>query len=280
MSTDSKAGTPEGAAAAANTGASESDARAARGGPVVVGTIRPQSLAKYRALPVEERSADLVEARLDLALAGDALAPVELDPFLAELARTQADGIPVLATIRLIADGGRWKDDADRLPWFEKLLPSVSAVDIELGSVIAPDVLALAHQLGRRVIVSHHDFSGTPELGALTELVEQAAAMGADVIKIATLVSGVEDHEPLLDLVRAQRRRAIAVVGMGETGTSLRSYLPCIGSRLTYGFLDQTAAPGQLHARELVARLLSDLPEYRTAREARQRIGLLPFNLF
>jgi hypothetical protein len=42
-----------------------------------------------------------------------------------------------------------------------------------------------------------------------------------------------------------------------------------VGSRLTYGFLDEVAAPGQLHAAELVARLITDCPAYAEARQKR-----------
>jgi 3-dehydroquinate dehydratase len=73
----------------------------------------------------------------------------------------------------------------------------------------------------------------------------------------------------LLELLRARRGEALAVIGMGAFGTPLRTYLPCVGSRLTYGFLDEVAAPGQLHASELVARLMSDCPAYAEARQKR-----------
>jgi 3-dehydroquinate dehydratase len=57
---------------------------------------------------------------------------------------------------------------------------------------------------------------------------------------------------------------------MGGFGTPLRTYLASVGSRLTYGFLDEEAAPGQLPVRELVARLTSDCPAYAEARQKRE----------
>ena len=79
------------------------------------------------------------------------------------------------------------------------------------------------------------------------------------------MIEETADHDRLIDLLRRHRGRptpALALIGMGALGTALRSYLPCVGSRLTYGYLDQTAAPGQLPASELMRRLRADCPAY------------------
>jgi 3-dehydroquinate dehydratase-1 len=249
--------------------------------PLVVGISRPRGLARLAALPAAERVADLIEARLDLALpervapgtgAGTgtgttAAAAPDLRAALAECRKIEETGTPVLVTVRLEADGGRWRGDADRLPLFEEALGAASWVDIEVGSAIAGAVTARARERGRKVVVSHHDFTGTPELGALEALCDRAAALGGDVVKIATRVETLADHHSLIELLRRRREAlALAVVAMGPLGTSLRSYLPCVGSRLAYGFLDEPVAPGQISAEALVERLLSDCPAYAARR--------------
>ena len=88
-------------------------------------------------------------------------------------------------------------------------------------------------------------------------------------MKIATLVETLEDHDRLIDLVRGGRDDSLAVIGMGPIGTPLRSYLPSIGSRLAYGYLDHVAAPGQIHAGDLVQRLISDCPTYAAYRRSK-----------
>ena len=244
--------------------------------PLVVGTSRPDGLERLRDVVASAAVADVIEARLDLA-AARAAAPgmsgpssatsaalPDLGVFLPACERLQAAGVPVLLTVRLVADGGRWTDDAGRLLLFERALATnaCSWVDVEVESSIATAVVAAAHASGAVVIVSHHDFAGTPDLDVLEELIDQARRLGADLVKIATRVDGVNDHDRLVELVRRRREDPIAVIGMGPFGTSLRSYLPCVGSRLTYGFLDESAAPGQLAAPELVARLVTDCPAY------------------
>jgi 3-dehydroquinate dehydratase-1 len=235
--------------------------------PLVVGTVRPDGLARLCALSPDQRGADIIEARFDLAIAEPPAAdgpPPDLGAFLPLCRQLEQSGSPVLGTIRLLADGGRWPVDAARLPWFERALDVVSWIDIEVESAIAPQVVAAARARQRQAIVSHHDFARTPDADTLDAVVARATALGADVVKIATMVSGAADHHLLIDLLRRHQGRgpALALVGMGPQGTPLRSYLPCLGSRLTYGFLDQTAAPGQLPATELVRRLRADCPEY------------------
>lgn len=241
--------------------------------PWVVGTARPEVLAALVALPVHDRVADLIEARLDLAAPSpDGVHPPDLGPLLGLCQRLEITRSPVLATIRLVADGGAWTLDAERLPWFEQAARLVSWLDIEVDSRIAREVVAAAHAAGHRAIVSHHDFSGTPSLARLRAIVDRASDLGADVVKLATMVDTLDDHRTLVDLVHATRAaagRPLAVVGMGALGTALRAYLPCIGSRLTYGYLDQAVAPGQLSARELVARLTADCPSYAELRRQR-----------
>ena len=262
--------------------------------PHVVGTINPNGLAGLVCLPATDRHVDIVEARFDLALPdvvngkasappippplrrdqASLLAPI-FAPFLASCARLEQTGMPVLATIRLIPDGGRWVEDVTRLPWFDQALAVVSWVDIEIESALAGEIVRLARARGKRVIISHHDFAGTPDLAVLTALTDRARAAGADIVKVATAVDSLEAHDRLIDLLRAQRASPgapLAVIGMGPIGTSLRTYLPSVGSSLTYGYLDSVAAPGQIDARDLVRRLIVDCPAYADRRRGQGRL--------
>jgi 3-dehydroquinate dehydratase-1 len=233
--------------------------------PLVVGTSRPDGLAALARQSTGERGCDIVEARFDLAMGSGTTAPPDLTPFFDACRQLDKTGSPILSTIRLLADGGRWTTDADRLSWFEQVLEFSTWVDIEVESAIAADVVRRAHKGGRRVIVSHHDFAQTPDTATLDVIAARARVLGADIVKIATMVNSLPDHDRLIDLQRRRRDESLALVGMGPLGTPLRTYLPCVGSRLTYGYLDQVAAPGQLHARELVRRLLTDCPAYARA---------------
>jgi len=247
--------------------------------PLVVATVAPAGLAALAAAAPQARVADVIEARLDLALADarasaappPAPSPAELQAIFASCRMLEETGTPVLATIRLTADGGHWNEDASRLTLFQAMLATGGCtwVDVEVESAIAADVVAEARRLGRKVIVSHHDFERTAEADELDAVITRARALHPDVVKIATRVDDLEGHDRLLDLLRRHRGQALAVIGMGAIGRPLRSYLPAVGSRLTYGFVDAAAAPGQVHVSELVARLSADCPAYAARREKR-----------
>ena len=117
--------------------------------PLVVGTIRPEGLAALGAVPRIKRLPDITEARLDLAV--DVSHPTvmpDLRPFLVACQRLQDTGSPVLCTIRLVPDGGRWTEDAGRMAWFDEALAVAAWVDIEVESAIAAEVATRAHALG------------------------------------------------------------------------------------------------------------------------------------
>jgi len=100
--------------------------------PRVVGTLSSFPRAPW---PTCELPCDIVEVRLDLA----GLRKNWLDRCRA----IEAAGKPVLLTLRLKSEGGKWtRPDADRLPLFERALRHLSAVDVELNSGIVSEVSA------------------------------------------------------------------------------------------------------------------------------------------
>jgi 3-dehydroquinate dehydratase-1 len=232
--------------------------------PALVGVVStPEAVARFAVAAPEARVVDLLEVRVDLF---DAPA---LDASAEACARVEATGTPVLVTIRLAAQGGRWaRPDAERLALYRAATACASWLDVEGDSPIARDVVAVAHAAGRRVIVSHHDFARTPARAALDRFVASAFAMGADVAKLATFVATDEDRDALLALAAAHAGRA-CVIGMGARSSELRIDLPARGSRLAYGYVDAPTAPGQLSVGEMDQRLRAAVPAYAARRAGR-----------
>ncbi|HTA21327.1 MAG TPA: type I 3-dehydroquinate dehydratase, partial [Polyangia bacterium] len=79
--------------------------------PWLVGVVcRPESVAAFAATARTSRFIDLLEVRVDLFDTPDVAACAEA------CARVEATGTPVLVTVRLAAEGGRWtRPDAERL---------------------------------------------------------------------------------------------------------------------------------------------------------------------
>jgi 3-dehydroquinate dehydratase type I len=230
----------------------------ARAAPLLVGVVDSAEALARCAGGGLAAGVDLVEARVDLFDDPAGTRAAWLDA----CARVEAAGVPVLVTIRLAAEGGRWAaPDLERLPLFRAAVDVASWVDVEAQSAIAADVTALAHARGRTAVVSHHDFARTPALAELARIAAACRAAGADVVKVATLVAGAEDRAALFALL-AQASGTLCVIGMGAESEELRVALPAQGSMLAYGFLERPTAPGQTSAAALDARLRAAVPAY------------------
>jgi len=114
----------------------------------------------------------------------------------------------------------------------------------------------IARRFGKtRLILSFHDFSGTPALEKLKETAGRARDRGADVVKIATWAGSLDDNLTLIDLLRFGKKEGIplAVHGMGEKGRFSRIAAPLFGSLISYVSLPggRETAPGQLTLDEM-----------------------------
>lgn len=218
------------------------------GRPLVVGTVHEKSgLQRIRRGGATLRGLDLIEVRLDC---------------LDGLALPTAWPLPVIATARHPGEGGSGALSAPaRARLLGQAIPWASAIDVELRScrALAP-VIARAHQHGRTVILSHHDFRATPALKSLRRLADRAAAAGADLFKLATLV---RDRGDLLRLIEFQAGKApvpVVAMGMGSAGRFSRLVLGGFGAPLCYGWLGKPQVPGQWPAADLRALLRGILP--------------------
>jgi 3-dehydroquinate dehydratase-1 len=128
------------------------------------------------------------------------------------------------------------------------------AVDVELRSVrsMAPLLREVAG-VGAALILSHHDFRGTPRLPVLRAKVRAAISAGADIAKIATTLRSPADLAVLLQLLAVPSAVPLAVMGMGPLGRAARPLLAIAGSLLNYGYLDRPQVPGQIAAARLRA---------------------------
>jgi 3-dehydroquinate dehydratase type I len=164
---------------------------------------------------------------------------------------------PVIATNRLAAEGGRWSGRAaDRRALLEEALAlGADFLDVEL----AADPVWRRELTQRRgeakIILSWHDFSGTPDAAELAATFQKMLAQEADVIKMVALAQKPEDNLRLLSLIpqaRAAGREIIAFC-MGPAGKWSRITAPLLGSFLTFAPFTKkgASAPGQLTVNEV-----------------------------
>ena len=196
--------------------------------------------------PQAREHADLVEYRMDRS---------EGDP-LSHLESYEGD-LPILATNRASWEGGEADDDESRLESLAEAvtLDCVAAVDVELAALTdeeaggnAAAVLARARSNDVAVVVSIHDFEGTPALSDLGQRLAEACSLG-DVGKLAT---HAETKGDVLNLLRVTHEftkagNDVATMAMGELGRHSRVVAPVYGSRIGYAPVDpeNATAPGQ-----------------------------------
>jgi 3-dehydroquinate dehydratase-1 len=202
---------------------------------------------------------DVAEVRIDL------FASHETD-HVVEVIRRFGD-VPTIATIRSAAECGAWNGgDERRLALCQVVAGEVDAIDVEASSAtINTGVIEAAHRHGAMAIVSFHDFSATPTESALTGTIADAVALGADIVKIATLVRDTGDLRTLARVLTTDHGVELIVIGMGQAGAASRVLFPFLGSKLTFADAGRSTAPGQLPL-EVMTETLSALSPDAAAR--------------
>jgi 3-dehydroquinate dehydratase-1 len=176
-------------------------------------------------------------------------------PDLKRLFRTHPG--PVIATNRPAGQGGRWQGpEEERQRLLEEAIDlGADFLDVELTADAAWRRDLWDRRGQAKIILSWHDFAGTPEAPRLEAVMNEMLAAAADVLKVVTMARQPEDNLRVLSLIpraRAQGREIIAFC-MGPLGKWSRVVAPLLGSFLTFApFTKQGAsAPGQLTVNEL-----------------------------
>ena len=193
-----------------------------------------------------------IEFRLDY-LPQPAAAIPQLKQFLADNGAATA-----VATCRCKDNGGRFAGSSKAA--LDILLQAANAgfhiVDIELESLekLPKDTMQKVHDTGAAVIVSFHDFKGTPDLDAVYARMEPFAP---DFMKVVPTARSLTDNLKLMRfLERMEDRSNSSLVGicMGEAGVISRVLGLRAGSAFTFAAATpgEETAPGQIAARTLI----------------------------
>lgn len=185
------------------------------------------------------KRSDYAEARLDY------LEPKEVAGTL-EAIRGSMDRL--VCTIRPVAEGGRFQGSEDErcamlalAAWHKPFL-----LDVEFETL--RKFPALAERLksaGTRLLVSWHDFEGTPETGALISQMNAMSAYSRQ-IKIVCMAGAEEDSSRVLSLYGKKGKNTLIAFTMGEKGSASRVLCLFLGSPYTYASLGRAVAPGQI----------------------------------
>jgi 3-dehydroquinate dehydratase type I len=164
---------------------------------------------------------------------------------------------PVIATNRPQAEGGRWTgDEVSRLQVLKEALTyQVHGLDVELAADAAWRREIYACRGNTRLILSWHDFTGTPDAARLEEVFTAMLAEEADILKIVTTAATPEDNLRVLALIPRARAagRDIIAFCMGPLGKWSRVAAIFLGAFLTFAPFNpkQASAPGQVTVNEM-----------------------------
>jgi 3-dehydroquinate dehydratase I len=184
---------------------------------------------------LQTSDADMVEVRLDL---------VEGDPLEVMRAIHSATSLPLIATNRWSAEGGRFRGtEKERVDLLIQASDYADFVDIELRA-------ELMGRIDKPMIVSYHDFTGMPSPEELKSILVDISETGASIAKIAVTPCCLRDNLTLLELL-LKANIPLCVIAMGELGRHMRGIAPIYGSVLAYGYVSETTAPGQMSVGEL-----------------------------
>lgn len=210
-------------------------------------SICPKTLTEAKRLidESEKNQADLIEVRLDIFK--------ELDE-IASLANYGKK--PKIATNKPLNCRGMFSgtDTQRRKSLLDAAKGGFEYVDIELSTDDVEEFSREIKKTGAKTEISFHDFSSTPDLSKLKEVLEKEIDAGADVCKVITTAKNLEDNLTILNLVSSvSSKTRIVSFAMGELGKTSRLLSPLFGSFFTFASLKQGSetATGQISIQEM-----------------------------
>lgn len=216
-------------------------------GPKICASIpgNAPGIMKELALDAFSRGADYVELRFDF------LKPDDMAEGLALAGDFKGKAV---YTLRSKSQGGRFSgSEHERLAWLRRMVEqSPMLVDIELDTLKQNDDLAdFLENQRTAVLVSWHDFTGTPTTEELSNILSEMRVY-SNFVKIVTTAKGTIDALRLLDLYDGAVGLNAIIFAMGETGVISRVLCTVVGNApFTYASLNEGVAPGQLSLDEM-----------------------------
>ena len=195
----------------------------------------------------EKAKANLIEVRLDC---------LESSRNLSDLVKSTK--IPLIAANKLIIEKGFF--DGTETERQQTLLSAAKNgfeyVDVDLSSLKLQETIDKLKPIGAKLIVSFHEYDGVSNVSEMEKILEQEIACGANVCKIVTKATKIEDNLPVLNFVSASSGKSkIVCFCMGEQGKVSRLLSPLFGAFFTFASLEQgrETAAGQMAIQEMRA---------------------------
>jgi len=192
------------------------------------------------------RETPTIELRLDW-LRSDA----ERRRVLAWVARQKfGPRVILVATCRRVPGGGRFKSGIKAEIYWLRQAREAGCVwcDVEIETLRElPGRTVRGYGVPSRVLLSVHDFKGTPVSAGQIKVADQS---GVEAVKLAARANTIADSVRLLGLARDSKN--FVAVPMGEIGLPARILALREGSALAYAPVGEGTAPGQVSLHEMM----------------------------
>ncbi|ULO06801.1 type I 3-dehydroquinate dehydratase [Paenibacillus sp. 19GGS1-52] len=168
--------------------------------------------------------------------------------------------LPLIFTFRSAKEGGEKQVNTEYYIELNKAAAEsglVDIIDVELFNEEADirGLIAAAHVHNVFVILSNHDFNGTPARDEIISRLCRAQELGGDLPKIAVMPKSAGDVLTLLEATHIMKEqyadRPIITMSMAGAGVISRLAGEVFGSALTFGAAHKPSAPGQVAVTEL-----------------------------
>ncbi len=209
---------------------------------VTVAEDTPGALSRTLARAL--RGSELAELRLDFLRPADV--PRALELAAGRLGQT-------VCTLRPRHEGGKFAGTEAERASILKLVAEYGPhlLDVEFETLKKDAHLAkYLKRTGTDVLVSWHDFAGTPDVGVLRRRLAGMSKLSGHA-KIVTMARGATDSSCVLSLYAGQCKTSLVAFAMGEYGRMSRVLCLYLGSPFTYVSLGRPVAPGQFSLAEM-----------------------------
>jgi 3-dehydroquinate dehydratase I len=201
----------------------------------IVASLGKNALKDLRAID----KADVIELRLDL---------VEGDPLRTLKDLKEATTLPIIATNRWNLEGGQFEgSERERALILLEASDFADYIDIELRAEFRDSLL---EKISKPAIISYHNFICTPSNEELRLILGEISKTRAEIAKIAVTPKSLRDNLSILNFL-IEADKPLCMIAMGNLGKHLRVISPYYGSVLTFGYVSQPTAPGQMSIFEL-----------------------------
>lgn len=238
-----------------------------------------EEAAQVKALPCQ-----LAEWRADYMLDAQGKAGIreKAEQLKQVLGRLRAElDVPIIFTLRTAAEGGKADISKEDYQWLNRTIAQSKIPDFidlqvfeEPGTVNEEQVrgfIKVAHENGTRVLLSSHDFEGTPDLEELLARFFVMQELGADLMKLAVMPKTEDDVFNLLEAAGMMRDNygeiPFIAISMGELGAGTRICGGEFGSVITFAAGSKASAPGQISAEALHKYLIQYYEKEKAERE-------------